>query len=236
MFKELCKLDLSEMVEKKKVGGTELSYVSWAKAWECFKKSCPDATYEIIKYPQQNGCLAPFMYDERTGYMVNTVVTANGITHEMWLPVLDETNKAMKAESYTYLVKKYNFNKATRKKEWTGEYEEKIVNAATMFDINTTIMRCLVKNLAMFGLGLYLYAGEDIPKGDTDDQLEPAKKPSKKSLTTSNTTPSLMDLIKACESEEALRKLYRDNKVAIVSNEELLAEITKKGNELGVSK
>ena len=33
-----------------------------------------------------------------------------------------------------------------------------------MFDINKTVMRCLVKNLAMFGLGLYIYAGEDLPE------------------------------------------------------------------------
>lgn len=32
-----------------------------------------------------------------------------------------------------------------------------------MFDINTAIMRCLVKNIAMFGLGLYIYSGEDLP-------------------------------------------------------------------------
>ena len=30
-------------------------------------------------------------------------------------------------------------------------------------------MRCLVKNLAMFGLGLYIYAGEDIPEITLDD-------------------------------------------------------------------
>jgi hypothetical protein len=33
-----------------------------------------------------------------------------------------------------------------------------------MFDINKTIQRCLVKNIAMFGLGLYIYAGEDLPE------------------------------------------------------------------------
>jgi len=33
-----------------------------------------------------------------------------------------------------------------------------------MFDINKTIMRCLVKNIAMFGLGLYIYEGEDLPQ------------------------------------------------------------------------
>ena len=38
-----------------------------------------------------------------------------------------------------------------------------------MFDINKTIMRCLTKNLAMFGLGLYIYAGEDLPE---DQKIE----------------------------------------------------------------
>ena len=40
-----------------------------------------------------------------------------------------------------------------------------------MTEINKTIMRCLTKNLAMFGLGLYIYAGEDLP-----EDAEPEKK------------------------------------------------------------
>ena len=39
-----------------------------------------------------------------------------------------------------------------------------MIDNATMFEINKTIMRCLTKNLAMFGLGLYIYAGEDLPE------------------------------------------------------------------------
>ena len=31
------------------------------------------------------------------------------------------------------------------------------------FQINTSTMRCLTKNIALFGLGLYIYAGEDLP-------------------------------------------------------------------------
>jgi hypothetical protein len=95
--------------------------------------------------------------------MVFTEVTIDGLTREMWLPVMDGANKAMKDQEYTYKVKKYAFNQVTRKKEWTGEYEDKVVEQATMFDINKTIMRCLTKNLAMFGLGIYIYAGEDLP-------------------------------------------------------------------------
>ncbi len=37
-----------------------------------------------------------------------------------------------------------------------------------MTEINKTIMRCLTKNLAMFGLGLYIYAGEDLPEMPKD--------------------------------------------------------------------
>lgn len=37
-----------------------------------------------------------------------------------------------------------------------------------MTEINKTIMRCLTKNLAMFGLGLYIYAGEDLPEVPKD--------------------------------------------------------------------
>ena len=35
------------------------------------------------------------------------------------------------------------------------------------FDINTSIQRCLVKAIALHGLGLYIYAGEDLPDGET---------------------------------------------------------------------
>ena len=39
----------------------------------------------------------------------------------------------------------------------------------TSTQINNTLMRCLTKNLAMHGLGLYIYAGEDIPQITTDE-------------------------------------------------------------------
>ncbi len=42
----------------------------------------------------------------------------------------------------------------------------------TAFDINTSIQRCLVKAIALHGLGLYIYAGEDLPEAD-----KPAEQP-----------------------------------------------------------
>ncbi len=39
----------------------------------------------------------------------------------------------------------------------------------TAFDINTSIQRCLVKAIALHGLGLYIYAGEDLPQPVNQD-------------------------------------------------------------------
>ena len=41
--------------------------------------------------------------------------------------------------------------------------------APTAFDINTSIARCLVKSIALHGLGLYIYAGEDLPQPATEE-------------------------------------------------------------------
>lgn len=155
VFEELNKLDLTDRVEKKSTGkkkdGKEetLTYLSWPWAWAEIKKRYPDASYEIVKFDG-----LPYAFDPKTGYMVYTRVTIEGITHEMWLPVMDGKMKAMKAEPYEYETK-WGTNK---------------VDAATMFDVNKTVMRCLVKNLAMFGLGLYIYAGEDLP--DDPERVE----------------------------------------------------------------
>ncbi len=42
----------------------------------------------------------------------------------------------------------------------------KAIKNPDAFAINTAIMRCLAKAIAMHGLGLYIYAGEDLPEGE----------------------------------------------------------------------
>lgn len=170
VFQKLFHLDVNERVEKKKTGNTQLSYLSWAWAWAEVKKRYETATYEIKKFDNN----LPYVYDENTGYMVFTSVTIEGVTHEMWLPVMDGANKAMKAHPYDYQVIKWTNGKR-------DGYTTKSVEIASMFDINKTIMRCLVKNLAMFGLGLYIYSGEDLPEEEpikeaNSEQKEGVKK------------------------------------------------------------
>ena len=165
VFETLNNVNVNGHTEQK----NKLTYLSWAWAWAEVMKVYPEAVYEIWKDEQNR----PYLYDENLGYMVFTSVTLRGQTREMWLPVMDGANQAMKTTPYTYKVKKYSGGR------WTGEYEDRTVQAATMMDINKTIMRCLVKNLAMFGLGLYIYAGEDLPEEEEKERLEQEKKAAK---------------------------------------------------------
>lgn len=158
IFEKLSKINVNDKTENK----NGLTYLSWAWAWQEFKKVYPEATYTIKRNEQG----LPYIYDENLGYMVFTEVKVGDLVHEMWLPVMDSANKSMKDKPYTYQVKEYKFGKAT------GNMIEKTVEPATMFDINKTIMRCLTKNLAMFGLGLYIYAGEDLPEEIKEDEGE----------------------------------------------------------------
>jgi hypothetical protein len=174
VFDRLSAINVNDHVEKKK----DLTYLSWAWAWAVTKRECPDATYKLL----------PTEYDEVLGFMVNTEVTIEGETLPMWLPVMDGANKSMLKSSYTYSTK----------------YGDKTVDAATTFDINKTLMRCLVKNLAMFGLGIYIYAGEDLPEAETST---PAPAPAKAKPTT-----GLIDLAVGDANWNGVVKYATDNK------------------------
>ena len=76
---------------------------------------------------------------------VKTGVTVNGIEHIEYLPVMDYKNKSIPADK------------------------------VTSFDVNKAIQRSLTKACARHGLGLYIYAGEDLPEGE--DNPEQDKKP-----------------------------------------------------------
>ena len=59
------------------------------------------------------------------------------------------------------------------------------------FQVNTAIMRCLAKAIAMHGLGLYIYSGEDLPEGDPGD-------------------PATIDKIKALPDITSLTRFYKE--------------------------
>ena len=212
-FEELLKLNINDKVETRKSGKTELKYLSWSYAVAEFTKAYPNFTYEIKMFDGK-----PYMFDENTGYMVFTSITVEGQTKDMWLPVMNSANKAMKKEKYTYVVKKVD--------KYTGEEKliEMVVEPATMFDINKTIMRCLTKNMAMFGLGLYIYNGEDLPESDEPKQTP---KPTPKTATIPSITPQQLQVLRGLriQTDKPLEQLtFAEAKAMIESAEKFKAK------------
>lgn len=204
VFERLSAINVNEHVEKKK----DLSYLSWAWAWSEVKRACPDATYKV----GETECMT--INGENIGFMCHTSVTIEGETLEMWLPVMDGANKSMKNLPYTY----------------TTRFGDKTVDAVTTFDINKTMMRCLVKNLAMFGLGLYIFAGEDLPEETVVAETKPE--------------PTLIDLKKDSEDWVKVAMYIKANKALgsgyigkqLVRKYKLSASIIKDINNLINSK
>lgn len=55
------------------------------------------------------------------------------------------------------------------------DHRNKAIPNPNAFDVNKNMMRCLVKAIACHGLGLYIYAGEDLPEQSLDEKLANAK-------------------------------------------------------------
>lgn len=51
------------------------------------------------------------------------------------------------------------------------DHRNKAIKNPDAFAINTAIMRCMTKAISMHGLGLYIYAGEDLPEADTPEPI-----------------------------------------------------------------
>ena len=88
-----------------------------------------------------------FYHTDGNTCWVKTGVTINGIEHIEYLPVMDFKNRSIPVEQ------------------------------VTSFDVNKAIQRSLTKAVARHGLGLYIYAGEDLP--DEGEQQEVQSQPSK---------------------------------------------------------
>jgi hypothetical protein len=193
-FEKLSAINVNTKVEKK----NNLTYLSWAWAWSEVKKVCPDATYQMHETD----------FDEALGFMCHSSVTIDGETLSMWLPVMDGANKSMKKEAYSY----------------TTRYGEKQVAGATMFDLNKTMMRCLVKNLAMFGMGIYIYAGEDMPESNNNNVVEAQEKA--KATSVQNKKAPKLHLKKGDDNWNNVMAYVKENKS--LGNEKLTAMVGRK--------
>lgn len=136
---------------------------------------------------------------------VKTGVTVNGLEHIEYLPVMDYKNKSIRLEDIT------------------------------SFDVNKAIQRSLTKAVARHGLGLYIYAGEDLPEGETPDRKEP-ETPKEKAVeriepdTPALATPNQVALIKRTCSDgevQALKDKYGVSELALLPRIKAAAIIKK---------
>lgn len=87
------------------ISGKNLSYLTWAKAWEEIKSRYPDASYDVKKFGENE---LPFQFVPGMGYMVYTSVTIKGETIEMFRPVLNKSNQAMLDVNYEIVLMLYH--------------------------------------------------------------------------------------------------------------------------------
>ena len=146
VFQTLSTIDVSGKTEKK----SNLTYLSWAWAWGELKSRYPDASYKIY----ENEIDDLLIHGEQAFPIKRTVnyftdgrtawtkvgVTVDGQEHIEMLPVLDHRNKSI------------------------------ALNALDSFAVNKTIQRALTKAIARHGLGLYIYAGEDLPEAVQEEK------------------------------------------------------------------
>ncbi|MBR2587451.1 DUF1071 domain-containing protein [Candidatus Saccharibacteria bacterium] len=128
-----------------------LTYLSWAYAWAELKKRYPRSFYTV--YENESGW--NYHTDGQTAWVKTgvTVVDENVgcIEHIEYLPVMDARNKSIPLADIT------------------------------SFDVNKAIQRSLTKAVARHGLGLYIYAGEDLPEG-SDPILVAVSLPTKEQI------------------------------------------------------
>jgi hypothetical protein len=118
--------------------------------------------------------------DPTATFHVDTFQRADGRT----IPYMDINGTAM------VWVRATLFSKGMTCMLPVMDHRNKPIQNPDAFQVNTAIMRCLTKCLAMHGLGLYIYAGEDLPE---DDGVVPAPKPAPKAEKPAEKPPAKME-------------------------------------------
>ena len=151
-----------------------LTYLSWSSAWAEVKKIYPDATCRRIPQIMDEYGNTRPWHDDGRSGWVEVGVTIDGKEIIESLAIMDFRNKAIPA------------------------------NEITSVEANKSIKRCLVKAIAMHGLGLYIYEGEDMPEETSkliDLRDEVMKLMNKKCELSENAKKKVRELCRSAEAE-----------------------------------
>lgn len=84
------------------------------------------------------------------------------------------------------------------------DHTNKAVPNPDSFRVNTAMQRCLAKAIALHGLGLYIYAGEDVPEEYVPDPVKEAPV----ALLTIESIKAAREAVAACKTSDELRALF----------------------------
>lgn len=99
------------------------------------------------------------------------------------------------------------------------DHRNKPIENPNSFQVNTAIMRCLAKAIAMHGLGLYIYAGEDVPEGS--DKPEPKTEAKTEAPATSNRdnaelfADGMVNYVTVCKTVSGLKSYWKSNQESL---------------------
>ena len=111
-----------------------LSYLPWSSAWAEVKQVDPNANFKVYPQVMDEGGNTRFWHDDGKSGWVEVGVTVNNQEIVEHLAIMDFKNAAIPSDKITSV------------------------------DANKAMKRCLVKAIAMHGLGLHIYEGEDLPE------------------------------------------------------------------------
>ena len=174
VFETLSKIDVSNHIDVIPMNkGFSPKYVSWSWAWNYIKAKYPDTpTPKFETFPEMVLKTHKQSFKTKYGTMYKKIVDDWEITAR-YVPYLTTTTGTMVTCTVEIEGQKYT------ESLYVMDNKNKAVIDPDQAQINKTQKRCLVKALAMAGLALNLYAGEDLPMGDIsekDEQQAQAKK------------------------------------------------------------
>lgn len=150
---ELRTIDVSQHAEKK----GKFTYLSWAFAVDSLITAKPDATWEVKHFPMMVLETIDVIPEETEDGKKLTYIRNLKAVPEMQVPY-------MRTDCGYFVEVAVTVDGITRTQVHPVlDHSNKPVASPTNYEINTSIMRCLAKAIALHGLGLYIYAGEDLP-------------------------------------------------------------------------
>tara|TARA_R100000152_G_C6781521_1_gene216181 strand:- start:887 stop:1573 length:687 start_codon:yes stop_codon:yes gene_type:complete len=174
VFETLNKINVNEFTEKK----GRFTYLSWSDAITEVLKVYPDTTWEVHEFDEVKNIKDGGFFTGAQPYM--------------------------KTDAGCFVKVSVSIENITRTQihPVLDNRNQPILNP-NAFQINTSILRCLTKCLSLFGLGLYIYRGEDLPDEEKPNTISDAQ------------YKMILDLTKSkgADFHKSLQKAIKDKKI-----------------------